>query len=115
LGYRVAHDRWTAVQQSVTDAVTAAAAAAAGEDPTETYLRLVTSAANSVLQDADPEDWAWKGKGPRPSAEIFQRDRYQCFQVAKHMVAVTTGGDNIIVNLGSGFVGAMNGAGWEWR
>ena len=106
------YDRWTAVQQSVTAAV--AAASAAGEDPTATYFKLMTSAANSVLRDADPQDWAWKGKGPRHSTEIFQQDRYRCFQVAKNMVA-GTGAENTMINLGSGLVGGMNGAGWEWQ
>lgn len=106
------YDRWTAVQQSATAEVSAAAAA--GEDPTQTYFRLMTAAANSVLQDGDPQDWAWKGKGPRPSAEIFQQDRYRCLQGTKDMIA-GTGADNTVTNLTSGFVGAMNAEGWEWQ
>lgn len=106
------YDRWTAVQQSVEKA--AEAAALAGEDPTKVYSESMALASNTVLQDADPRDWAWTGKGPRPSAQIFQQDRYRCFQGAKDMIT-TTGADNTIFILASGFVGGMEGAGWEWR
>jgi uncharacterized protein YceK len=106
------YDRWDAVQQSVEKA--AEAAALAGEDSTKVYSESMALASNTVLQDADPNDWAWKGEGPRPSAQILQQDRYRCLQVSKKMIAAT-GADNTIFILASGFVGGMEGAGWEWR
>jgi len=108
----IRYNRWAALQQSAGDA--AVAAAAAGEDPTATYFNLMSLAAKSVLQDADPRDWAWEGKGPRPSAEVFQQDRYRSFQGAKDMIA-GTGANNPIINLGSAFVGGMDGLGWQWQ
>ena len=106
------YDRWDAVQQSARAA--ASAAASAGEDPSATYFNVMTTTANAVLHDGNPQDWAWRGKGPRPFDAIFQGDRYQCFQVAKNMVA-GTGADRTIANIASGFVGAMNGEGWWWQ
>lgn len=106
------YDRWDAVQQSAR--VAAVTAAGAGEDPSATYFNVMTTAANTVLDDGNPQDWAWRGKGPRPSAEVFQQDRYQCFQAAKTMIA-GTGADRTLINIASGFVGAMNSKGWWWR
>lgn len=106
------YDRWAAVQQRISRATEEAASA--GEDPAVFYARYMNLAANTLLHDADPKDWAWRGMGPRPPDAVFQRDRYRCLQVAKQGISAM-GGKPSLYNLGSGFDGAMGSAGWTWQ